>query len=706
MSKPNKNKIYLSSFLLIFCMLLFTALYGCGTGPDTAAAPGPTPTPTVYNVALTADLATLQAGQNSILTATVTAGDGKVASGQMVVFAFMANPSGATLTPVGTGITDASGRALAIYTAGSTGTASVQDTIQAVDTGFTSATGAVIITRTASTVTPPVGYRMTLTADVTSLAAGKNAIVTATVTDSSGNPASGQTVTFAFNPTPAPSGGSLTTLISGVTDASGRAVAIYKAGATNPTTSVQDTIQASVTGYTSGAIVMTQTASTATPPVGYRLTVTATPVSLAANAMSVIVAKVINNADGSDASGVAVTFAKLIDNSGATLTTVGSGITDASGTAIATYTAGNNTPSLSIQDVVTASVTGSAGAAIITRLPTLGTGNRIISFTEIPETLPGTPVSGVVIMKVKVTTDNLTSPVVGVTVTFTILAGGTGTLSSSTATTDTNGEAYVIFTRPATGSGETVVRAQIPGTINGGDAARIVYWSQSAATSLTIAVVPTPDTVYAGQQSIVVATVLNSDATPAAGQTVSFQFANGVATGPSGATISTINSGLTNASGEAWAAYTAGNLTPALDIIDIVQATVSGTVGLATITRSKSDVSSGGYSITSFGGIPATLPATGSRFSDTGAANCELKAKVEGNFLGGPAVGIPVTFSIFRGPGTLPTVTIVSTDTNGEAWILFDLPVPGAGAETVVRATVPLVAPQTNGGDTVSVIYW
>ena len=700
MSKPNKNKIYLSSFLLIFCMLLFTALYGCGTGPDVAAG-STQPTPTGYNVALTADLTSVAAGNSTVVTATVTDGSGNPVNGLAVTFTLLIDHSVATLTTVG-GTTNASGKAVVVYTAGATTPASsVQDTIQASVTG---STGAVIITRTASTAIPPTGYLINLTADVTSLAAGKNAIITATVTDGSGNPASGQNVTFALL-----IDNSVATLTpSGVvtTDASGRAVKVYTAGASSPATSVEDTVQASVTGA-NGVVIITRTASTATPPTGYRLTVTATPVSLAANAMSIIVAKVINSADGTDAAGVAVTFDLLIDNSVATLTTVGSGNTDAEGYAIATYTAGNHDPSLSIQDAVTASVTGSAGAVIITRLPTLGTGNRIISFTEIPETLPGTPVSGVVIMKVKVTTDNLTSPPSpGVTVTFSILAGGAGTLSSTSATTDTNGEAYVIFTRPATGSGETVVRAQIPGMINGGDAARIVYWSQSAATSLSITVVPTPDTVYAGQQSIVVATVLNSDATPAAGQTVSFQFANGVATGPSGATINTINSGLTNASGEAWAAYTAGNLTPALDIIDIVQATVSGTVGLATITRSKSDVSSGGYSITSFGGIPATLPATGSRFSDTGAANCELKAKVDGNILGGPAVGIPVTFSIFRGPGTLPTVTIVSTDTNGEAWILFDLPVPGAGAETVVRATVPLVAPQTNGGDTVSVIYW
>ena len=443
--------------------------------------------PGVYHMALTADVTTLAAGQNTIITATVTDSSGNPASGRTVAFTPITIPSGGSVSVVGTGITDASGRAVAIYTAGALlSTTSVQDTIQAVDTGFTSATGAVIMTRTASTATPPAGYRMTLTADVTTLAAEKNAIVTATVTDSSGNPASGQAVVFAFNPTPALSGATLTPLIiDGVTDASGSAVAIYKAGSLLPTTSVQDTIQATVSGYTSGAIVMTRTASGLTPPEGFRLTITATPVSLAANANSVIIAKVINNATGGDAAGVTVAF-DFLDSptaSGGTVAAVGTGITDAQGYAIATYTAGNATPSVSIQDVVTATVTGSSGAVIITRLPTLGTGNRIISFTEDPETGSGSPpgsATGPVIMKVKVTTDNLTSPVVGVTVTFSILASGTGTLSSPTATTDTNGEAYVIFTRPDTGSGETVVRAQIPGTINGGDAARIVYWAEPA----------------------------------------------------------------------------------------------------------------------------------------------------------------------------------------------------------------------------------
>ncbi|MGB5217058.1 MAG: hypothetical protein WBN66_02045 [Smithella sp.] len=72
------------------------------------------------------------------------------------------------------------------------------------------------------------------------------------------------------------------------------------------------------------------------------------------------------------------------------------------------------------------------------------------------------------------------------TVTFTIIAGtgiltnptaGTVSGSTTTAVTDASGVAWILFTRPATGSGDTVVRAQILGQANGGDAARIVYWT-------------------------------------------------------------------------------------------------------------------------------------------------------------------------------------------------------------------------------------
>ncbi len=201
-------------------------------------------------ITLTGSPASLAAGQNSILTATVTDSSGNVISGQTVVFSFISNLSGApALTVLNAGLTDGGGRAVAVYTAGSaTPNSEVRDTVRAEIVGI--CTTALILT-----VAPSVGS-LDLKADVTSLAAGQSAVVTATVTDNSNKPAGGQTVTFALLSNN--SGASLNILKGGVTDASGRAVAVYTAGATNPATTVQDTIQASVTGST-GAIVMTRT---------------------------------------------------------------------------------------------------------------------------------------------------------------------------------------------------------------------------------------------------------------------------------------------------------------------------------------------------------------------------------------------------------------------------------------------------------------
>ncbi|MCK7511818.1 MAG: hypothetical protein MZV70_52405 [Desulfobacterales bacterium] len=79
---------------------------------------------------------------------------------------------------------------------------------------------------------------------------------------------------------------------------------------------------------------------------------------------------------------------------------------------------------MSIQDVVSAIVTGSSGATIITRLPTVGTGKRIISF--ILRTYHSGP-SGRLNLELchpevaKVTKDDLTTPVANEPVTFSII---------------------------------------------------------------------------------------------------------------------------------------------------------------------------------------------------------------------------------------------------------------------------------------------
>jgi len=429
---------------------------------------------------LSASVTTLKAGENSIIEATVTDSAGSPVAGEVVTFSPMINNSGMTLTTLGTGITDASGRAIAVYTAGNNNAANdVQDTVEAeIDGGASS--GAVIITRAGSagsSVAP--GYHLTLTASATSLPAGGHSVLTAMVKNSAGNPVNGLTVDFAI---PSNASGATLSATSATTDAAGRAVVYYTAGNTSPDSSVQDAVSARVddgTYSSSDAVIITRTAASFVAT-GYAVTVEPTPVSLVAGAMSAVVAKV-SDASGNPVSGRHVSFGFSINNSGATLTDVNT-TTDTDGIAVAVYTAGGNSPAVSIQDAVSATLdTGEAAAAVITRLPAVGTGNRILQFTEDPETAPDSPLgppNNFVIMKVKVTTDDEVTPVEGIEVTFSILAGD-GTLSATSATTDTNGEAFVYFTRPASGSGDTVIRAQIPGTTYGGDAARIVYWSDT-----------------------------------------------------------------------------------------------------------------------------------------------------------------------------------------------------------------------------------
>ena len=414
----------------------------------------------------------LSAGQNSILTATVTDGDGNPVRGQFVAFSYISNLSGATLTTLNGGITDASGNAIAVHNAGSlTPTAGVEDIVEARIAG--AASTAITVTRTASTAAPPAGNRIGLAADLSSLAAGQNAVITATVITASGVPVGGETVTFILLSNT--SGATLATLSGGVTDAGGKAVAVYTAGANTPSLSLQDTIQGSVSGST-GALVMTRTAAGGGAGGGVGMTVTAVPTSLNSGALSVITATAAN-ATGPVA-GLTVTFAFVTNSSGATLTTVNA-TTDASGRALATYRAGSALPAVTVQDAVSATVPGSAGAVILTRLPVTGTGNRILSFTETPETTAAIrlPTTGSnCLLTVRVTRGDLITPVVGETVTFSIYSGA-GSLSALTAVTDTQGDAWVIFTGPGgTGPGETVIRATIPGALTGGDAARIIYW--------------------------------------------------------------------------------------------------------------------------------------------------------------------------------------------------------------------------------------
>ncbi|MDD5343289.1 MAG: hypothetical protein PHW12_02590, partial [Smithella sp.] len=400
-------------------------------------------------VNLTADSTSLAATQSTILTATVTDSSNVAVPLATVAFAFASggNKSGATDPPVViNGTTDASGRAYAIYTAGSLLPSSDLQDILTATAG--TVTGPLTITRTSqsssTTVTP--GYTISLSASVNTLAAGEQSIITATVNNSTGNPVSGVTVNFAY--VNKNSDSSLTTGLDpfiGLTDVSGRVSTIYTAGVSLPGSTVQDSIKATVTDGTyssTGAVIITRTGGT-TSSSGYIVTLTPTPPSLAAGQSSLLVAEV-SDYNGAPIPNTTVTFRFVTINSGPTMinfsgssttdtTTPITATTDANGQAMVLYTAGTTSSGVSVEDAITASIpTGKNSATLITRLPNAGTGNRLslyIGASSIATTstyaLPSQTSDFVVTAKV-VTNDGI-SPVAGASVVFSIVTNTGGT---------------------------------------------------------------------------------------------------------------------------------------------------------------------------------------------------------------------------------------------------------------------------------------
>ena len=86
MSKSTMNKIYRSFFSLIFCLLIFTAIYGCGTGPDKAAGTGTTPTTIdLSSITLSVSSSSVTFGTPVTVTATVRDSNGALVSTNTVV---------------------------------------------------------------------------------------------------------------------------------------------------------------------------------------------------------------------------------------------------------------------------------------------------------------------------------------------------------------------------------------------------------------------------------------------------------------------------------------------------------------------------------------------------------------------------------------------------------------------------------------------
>lgn len=422
-------------------------------------------------MSVTADQDSLKAGENTIIRAKVTNATGAIIGGQAVTFTMLENKSGAMLTTLGTGMTDANGEATAIYKAGSANpTKSVQDTVQAAITG---AAGAAVITRVANTAI--VGCRITLTADKTALDQGQSTIIRATALNGDGKPYTGN-IRFEFLTNVS---GSTLSPSDVKTNSNGVATTIYKAGTESQNLNVEDIIKASATQCCTGdscceetlccteagccmeTIIITRSSQEAITPTGYRITLTAAKQLLADGETTLITAKVTDGANN-PVKGAAVEFDPYSTPSGGLLSTI-SGTTDASGEAIASYTAGPNLPTQDLEDIIQATTTGATGAVILTRTAAEPTpSGLILNLTADPGSVyPGNMSE----LTATVTYTGGTSVGANVPVTFTIagqnnsganLMSGSGTGETVNTTTDGTGQARVSYIAGSTPSTDGV----------------------------------------------------------------------------------------------------------------------------------------------------------------------------------------------------------------------------------------------------------
>ncbi len=180
-------------------------------------------------------------------------------------------------------------------------------------------------------------------------------ILTAKIKNASGNPVIGREVSFGFVSNA--SGATLSSTQAN-TDATGEAFIIYTAGMT----AGFDVVRASISNGSTLTTNITVGGGTGS----YQMTLAADNTSLAAGQTAVLTATVT---DGSDnpVVGITVAFAIAVNNTGATVSLLNGGRTDAAGIAQAYYTPGDWLGG-SYQDTVTAGVSGASRAIVFTRV--------------------------------------------------------------------------------------------------------------------------------------------------------------------------------------------------------------------------------------------------------------------------------------------------------------------------------------------------
>ena len=369
----------------------------------------------------------------------------------------------------------------------------------------------------------------------------------------------------------------------------------------------------------------------------------------------------VTDQNGDGMAGVAVAFAVTAGGGNVGAASVN---TDANGMASTTWTLGNGAGTNN--NTATATVTGLTGSpATFTASANAGAATQITKTAGDAQT--GEAAAAVAVAPKVTVRDALNNPVAGVTVTWTVTAGG-GTTGSPTSMTDAAGEASIAWTLGAlVGAGVHGLQASIPGgisatftatgaltagtlTLNGGD-------NQSGVVNTPLAVTPSVLVKSPGAGGV-----------PVSGVTVNWAITAG-----GGSVLSAVST--TNITGVALNSWTVGGTVGTNN--QGLSATVAGLTGSpVTFTASAA--------------APPTQIAVFSGDAQTGTAGQALAQPLVvlvQNAANAPVAGVLVNWAVTAGGGALPTSTSI-TDAAGHASIGLTVGTVAAASNQAVTATV------------------
>jgi lipoprotein signal peptidase len=342
-------------------------------------------------------------------------------------------------------------------------------------------------------------------------------------------PVIGEKVTFTLM-TPGNGGG--LTVVNDRTTGNGQAMAVYTAGYNTSSDVVRATTGA-------GATATITIRKTGEVPIGKVVTLSATLTTVEPLGFSTITATVkdptTNPANPITVQGEWVTFTMLTNN-GASLSVYG-GFTDANGQVITAYKAGNNQN----QDVIQARLSNGATSQIII---TKTTGIRGAVVTLSASQNPVAPL-GFSMITATVTDNNV--PVLGERVTFTLTTNNGAFLSVQSGFTDAKGQVITAY-QAGNNQDEDVIQAALTNAATG----QIRMTKTTGIRGVVVALAASPTSVMPLGFSTITATVTDNNV-PILGERVTFALITN-----NGASLS-VQSGLTNASGQVITAYQAGN---------------------------------------------------------------------------------------------------------------------------------------------------